>query len=148
MGTVPALFFKQVYMFPDPVPVQTKIRLVQLEQSDQGLHCLQEICITWRHSCIVQTNCSILRTVTLNILDDSIFKTFNSFSALYSFTIKQRTTKHFSENFQKNVKFKLYHIENSNTMSKQCRSSWGGSSWATSSGSTLFANSVIFVSCA
>ena len=29
---------------------------------------------------------------------------------------------------------------------KQCRSRWGGSLWATSSRSTLFANSVIFVS--
>ena len=49
--------------------------------------------------------------------------------------------------FSKNVKSKLYHIENSKTIEdKQCRSGWGGSLWATSSRATLFANSAIFVS--
>ena len=55
--------------------------------------------------------------------------------------------KIFACEFSKNVKPKLYIILRIQRLKgKQCRSRWGGSSWATSSRPMLFANSAIFVS--
>ena len=63
-----------------------------------------------------------------------------------SLTTKQQTTKFSSANFQEMwgpcyIILRIQRLEG-----KQCRSRWGGSLRATSSRSTLFANSAIFVS--
>ena len=62
-----------------------------------------------------------------------------------SLTTESQTTKFSSANFQKisNPSYTILRIQR--LEDKQCRSWWGGSWWATSSRSTLFANSAIFV---
>ena len=64
---------------------------------------------------------------------------------LNSSTTEEQTTKFSSANFQ--TKFNLSYIilRIQRLEGKPCRSWWGGSLWATSSSSTLFANSAIFV---
>ena len=68
-----------------------------------------------------------------------IQKTFNSL------TTEKQTTKFSSANFQKMLSPCYIILRIQKLEGKQCRSRWGGSLWATSSRSTLFANSAIFV---
>ena len=58
------------------------------------------------------------------------------------FNYQKADDKIFVCQFSKNIKSKLHLIENPE--GKQCKSRLGGSLWATSSRSTLFANSAIF----
>ena len=63
-----------------------------------------------------------------------------------SFTTKNQMTKYSSANFQKISSPSYFILRIQRLEGKQCRCRWGGSFWATSSRSTLFANSAIFVS--
>ena len=56
--------------------VETQIRLLQMEQSDQGLHCLQFDQHFWVHYSTVKPNCLNFRTIIFIILDVSIFLIF------------------------------------------------------------------------
>ena len=62
-----------------------------------------------------------------------------------SLTTEKQTTKFSSPNFQKMLSPSYIILRIQRLEGKQCRSRWGGSLWATSSRSTLFANSAIFV---
>ena len=48
--------------------VQTQIRLLLEEQSDQGLHCLPSGCIVWTHYSMVEPHSSNFRVITTNFL--------------------------------------------------------------------------------
>ena len=63
-----------------------------------------------------------------------------------SLTLKKHTTKFSSANFQKMLSPSYIILRTQRLECKQCRSRWGGSSWATSSRTMLFANLPIFVS--
>ena len=63
-----------------------------------------------------------------------------------SLTTKKQTTKFSSAKFQKMISPRYIILRIQWLKGKQCRSRWGGSWWAISSRSTLFANSAIFVS--
>ena len=65
---------------------------------------------------------------------------------LNSFTTKKQTTKFSSANFKKMRSPNYIILRVQRLVGKQCRSRWGGSRWGTSSRSTLFANSAVFVS--
>ena len=52
---------------------QTQIRLLLPEQSDQGLYCLQSVCIVWMHCSTVKPLCSNLRVITANVSGIRIF---------------------------------------------------------------------------
>ena len=65
---------------------------------------------------------------------------------LNSFTTEKQTTKFLSANFQKMLSPCYIILRIQRQEDKQYRSRWGGSSWATSSRSLLFANSAIFIS--
>ena len=67
-------------------------------------------------------------------------------SALNSLTTEKQMTKFSSANFYKMVSPSYIILRIQRLEGKQCRSGWGGSSWATSSRSTLFANSAVLVS--
>ena len=56
-------------------------------------------------------------------------------------------TKVSSAKFQRNLSLSYIILSFKRLEHKQCSSRWGGSSWATSSSSTLFANSAIFIIC-
>ena len=62
-----------------------------------------------------------------------------------SLTTEKQTTKFSSANFQKMLSPSYIILRIQRLEGKQCRSRWGGSLWATSSRSMLFANSAIFV---
>ena len=62
-----------------------------------------------------------------------------------SLTTEKQMTKFSSANFQKMISPWYIILRIQRLKGKQCRSRWGGSLWATSSRSTLFANSAIFV---
>ena len=48
--------------------VQTQIRLLPKEQSDQGLHCLHSICTIWTTFSMERPVCLNFRVITANIL--------------------------------------------------------------------------------
>ena len=56
--------------------VQTQIRLLLEEQSDQGLHCLPFVCIVWTHYSMVEPHSSNFRVITTNLLGVQIFRKF------------------------------------------------------------------------
>ena len=56
--------------------VQTQITLLLKEQSDEGLHCLPVHLHSLTASCILKSNFSIFRTVTVIVLGDPIFRIF------------------------------------------------------------------------
>ena len=58
--------------------VQTQIRLLLEEQSDQGLHCTvcHSVCIVWTHYSIVEPHSSNIRVITTNVLGVRIFRKF------------------------------------------------------------------------
>ena len=56
--------------------VQTQIRLLLQEQSDQGLHCLQFVCIFWTHCSMVELHSSNFRVITTIFLGVQIFRKF------------------------------------------------------------------------
>ena len=66
---------------------------------------------------------------------------YDFFCVLKSLTSKKQTIKFSSANFKKMLIQAIRRLDG-----KQCRSRWGGSLWATSSRSTLFANSAFFIS--
>ena len=88
--------------------------------------------------------------IILGYLQSSIFhlenKWFLGVPIFNSCTIKKQTTKFSSANFQKLLRPSYIMLRIQRQEGKQCRSRWGGSFWATSSRSTLFANSAIFIS--
>ena len=59
--------------------VQTQIRLLLEKQSDQGLHCLQFLCILWMHYSEETPSCSTFRVITTNFLGVRIFRKFTVF---------------------------------------------------------------------
>ena len=63
-----------------------------------------------------------------------------------SLSTKKQRIKFLFANFQKMLSPSYILLRNQILEGKQCRSGWGGSLWATSSRSTLSANSAIFVS--
>ena len=67
------------------------------------------------------------------------------FTSFNSLTTEKQTTKFSSANFQKMLSPSYIILRIQRLEGKQCKSRWGGSLWATSSRSTLFANSAIFV---
>ena len=56
--------------------VQTQIRLLLEEQSDQGLHCLQFPLHFWTHYSKETPSCSTFRVITTNFLGVRIFRKF------------------------------------------------------------------------
>ena len=54
--------------------VQTQIRLLLKEQSDQGLHCLQFTLILWMHYSNETPSCSTFKVITTNCLGVGIFR--------------------------------------------------------------------------
>ena len=55
--------------------VETQIRLLLMEQSDQGLLCYS-VCIFWTQYCTVKSNCSNCRTIMVIISGVPIFRIF------------------------------------------------------------------------
>ena len=68
----------------------------------------------------------------------------NRWLEVNTLTSKKQTTKFTSANFQNKLSPSYNILRIRRLEGKQCRSWWGGSLWATSSRSTLFANSAIF----
>ena len=56
--------------------VQTQIRLLLMEQSDQGLLCLLFFCIFWTQYWTVKSNCSNCMTIMVIISGVPIFRIF------------------------------------------------------------------------
>ena len=61
--------------------VQTQIRLLLKEQSDQGLHdqvytVCHSVCIVWTHYSMVEPHYSNFRVITTNVLGVRIFRKF------------------------------------------------------------------------
>ena len=56
--------------------VQTQIRLLLEEQSDQGLHYFKSGCIFWVHYSSVKQSCSNFRVITANFLGVRIVRKF------------------------------------------------------------------------
>ena len=56
--------------------VRTQIRLLLMEQSDQGLLCLLFCLHFWTQYCTVKSNCSICRTIMVIISGVPIFRIF------------------------------------------------------------------------
>ena len=54
--------------------VQTQIRLLLEEQSDQGLHGLPFLCIVWTHYSVVEPHSSNFRVITTKFLGVRIFR--------------------------------------------------------------------------
>ena len=63
--------------------VQTQIRLLLEEQSDQSLHCLPSVCIVWTHYSMVEPHSSNFRVSTTNFLGVRIFRKFTVLHALW-----------------------------------------------------------------
>ena len=62
--------------------VQTQIRLLLEEQSDQRLHCLQFLRIVWTHYSTVKPHSSNFRLITTNFLGVRIFRNFTVYPDL------------------------------------------------------------------
>ena len=67
--------------------VQTQIRLLLEEQSDQGLHCLQFRLYLLVHYSSVKPSCSNFRVIAANFLGFRIFKIFT----VYHLTVSRNT---------------------------------------------------------
>ena len=84
--------------------VQTKIRLLVEEQSDQSLHCLpsrssliwvctvcHSVCIVWTHYSMVKPHISNFRVITTNVLGVRIFRKFTVIRVVFEIArIKRR----------------------------------------------------------
>ena len=94
---------------------------------------------TVRSFCSTNTpiNFSALSITAINVVSNVKFN---------AFTTKKQTTKFSSANFQKMWSPSYITLRIQRLEGNQCRSRWGGSLWATSLRSMLFANSAIFIS--
>ena len=83
--------------------VQTEIRLLLEEQSDQGLHCLQFLCIVWTHFSMVEPHSSNFRVITTSVL---VVRIFRKFTVISRNKMQEWTFKNLS--YTKNVGYQAF----------------------------------------